>query len=86
MFAKIVNDPSRDIRMTIAGDATTWSITYNLHSDNSRGVIYYSNIFIIQATGFVFITLYFLHNSRMGPIRYSVTLLQTRKAFQGQTL
>ncbi len=38
---------------TIIGDATTWSITYDRPSDNSRGVIYNGNIFIIQATAFV---------------------------------
>jgi hypothetical protein len=32
--------------MMVIGDATTWSIT----SDNSRGVIYNHNIFMIQAT------------------------------------
>ncbi len=41
-------DTSRVIRMTIIGDATTWSITYNCHSDNSIGVIYDGNIFIIH--------------------------------------
>jgi hypothetical protein len=37
--------------MMIVGDATTWSITYDRHSDNSRGVIYDCNNFIIQETG-----------------------------------
>jgi hypothetical protein len=38
---------------TIIGDATTWSITYDHHSDNSRGIIYNRNIIPIQATAFV---------------------------------
>jgi hypothetical protein len=33
------------VRMTIINDATTWSIIYNCHSDDSRGVIYSCNIF-----------------------------------------
>jgi len=48
MYCKSVNDTSRVIRMTIVGDATTWSIT----SDDYRGVIYNRNIFTIQATGY----------------------------------
>ncbi len=43
----------RVIRMTIVSDATTWSITYDRHSDNSRGIIYNGKIFIIQTTAFV---------------------------------
>jgi hypothetical protein len=39
--------------MIIIGDATTWSISYNCHSDDSRGVIYNFSIYIIQATVFV---------------------------------
>jgi hypothetical protein len=35
--------------MMMVSDATTWSITYDCHSDDSRGVIYNRNIFIIQA-------------------------------------
>ncbi len=50
MFSQSLNDTSRVIRMTIVGDITTWSITYDCHSDNSRGVIYNNNIFIVQAT------------------------------------
>ncbi len=46
MFSRSINDNSK----VIAGDATTWSVTF----DNSRGVIYDRNIFIIQATGLVF--------------------------------
>jgi len=42
-------------RMTIIGDATTWCIT----SDNFRVVIYYLNIFIIQATGINAMDLHF---------------------------
>ncbi len=47
MFSKRMNDPSRVTKMTIVGDATTWNVT----SDDSRGVIYDRNIFIIQASG-----------------------------------
>jgi hypothetical protein len=47
MLSKSINDTSRIIRMMIVGDATTWSVT----SDDSRGVIYNCNIFIIEATG-----------------------------------
>jgi hypothetical protein len=36
--------------MMIVSDATTWSITYDHHYGDSRGVIYFRNIFIIQAT------------------------------------
>ncbi len=57
MFSKsIIDDPrsvtntSRAIRMTVVSDTTTWSITYNRRSDNSRGVIYNRNIFIILVT------------------------------------
>jgi hypothetical protein len=46
MFSRSVKDTSRVIRMTIISDSTTWSVT----SDDSRGVIYNCNIFIIQAT------------------------------------
>jgi hypothetical protein len=35
----------------ILGDATAWSITYDRHSDSSRGVIYNHNILILQGTG-----------------------------------
>ncbi len=44
MFSRSVNDDSRSIivyRM-IVSDATTWSVTYTLHSDDH-------NIFIIEA-------------------------------------
>jgi hypothetical protein len=46
MFSGSINDTSRNVRMMIIGDATTWNIT----SDHSRVVIYISNIFVIQAT------------------------------------
>ncbi len=46
MFSWSINDTSRVVRMTIVGDATTRSVT----SEDSRGVIYILNIFIIQAT------------------------------------
>jgi hypothetical protein len=47
MFSRSINDTFRVIRMTIVGDATTYSIT----SDDSRGVIYDHNNFIIEAIG-----------------------------------
>ena len=37
--------------MMIIGNATTWSITYDRHSDGSSGGIYKRNTFIKQATG-----------------------------------
>jgi hypothetical protein len=46
------NDTSTVIRMTIVSDTTTWSITYNHHSDDSRDVIYDCNIFLNQATDY----------------------------------
>jgi hypothetical protein len=49
--SKSKNDTSRVIRMMIVSDATTWSITYDRHSDDSTGVICDRNVFIIQATG-----------------------------------
>ncbi len=36
----LVNDTSRVIRMTIVNDASSYGVTYNHHSDDSRGVIY----------------------------------------------
>jgi hypothetical protein len=50
MLSRSINDTSRVIIMTIIGDAATWSITYNQYSDNSRGVIYDLNVFIIHTT------------------------------------
>jgi hypothetical protein len=64
MFSKSINDTSRVIRMTIAGDATTWSIIIEssfaiiiclkyrlLENIYSTGVTHYSpNIFIVEAT------------------------------------
>jgi hypothetical protein len=38
--------------MTIVSDATTWSITYSHHCDDSRDVIDDCNIFINQATDY----------------------------------
>jgi hypothetical protein len=43
--------------MTLIGDASTWSVTYDHISDNSRGVIYECNIFIIQTTDFFIMAL-----------------------------
>ncbi len=41
------NDNSRVVRMTMIGDTTTYySITYNHHSDNSRGAKYDLNKFM----------------------------------------
>jgi len=48
--SKSINDTSRVVRITIVSDATTWSVTYDHHSDSSRGVIYDHNIFITHAT------------------------------------
>jgi hypothetical protein len=45
MFSRSINDTFRVIRMTTVGDTTTWSITYDHHSENTRGVIYDYNIF-----------------------------------------
>jgi hypothetical protein len=60
MFSKSINVTS-GVRITIVGDAaTTWSITQDRHSDDSGGVIYNFNIFMIQTTDkatFVNITL-----------------------------
>jgi hypothetical protein len=36
----IVNDNSRVVRMSIISDAPSCGVTYDHHSDNSRGVIY----------------------------------------------
>jgi hypothetical protein len=45
-----VNDTSRNVRMMITSDDTTWCVTYDCRSGDSRGVIYDRNIFILQAT------------------------------------
>ncbi len=50
MFSMIINDTSRVIRMTVTGNAATWSITYNCYSDNFK-VLIYDHMFIIQVTG-----------------------------------
>jgi hypothetical protein len=47
MFYRSVNDTSRAVRMMITGNTTTWVSLLLL----TRGVIYDSNIFIIQVTG-----------------------------------
>jgi hypothetical protein len=49
MSSRSVNDSSRVVRITIIGDATTWSAT----SGDSRGAIYNRNIFILPATDFI---------------------------------
>jgi hypothetical protein len=51
MLSRSINDTSRVTRMMIIGYVTTWSITYDCHSDDSKGVIYNHNNFILQATG-----------------------------------
>ncbi len=38
--------------ITIVSDPPNCGITYNCHSDYSRGVIYDHNVFIVQATEF----------------------------------
>jgi hypothetical protein len=37
-------------QFTAVSDAPSCGVTYNRHSDNSRGAIYDRNIFIVQAT------------------------------------
>jgi hypothetical protein len=37
--------------MTIIGAATTWSVSYDFHSDDPRLVIYDRNVVIIHAKG-----------------------------------
>jgi hypothetical protein len=37
--------------ITIVSDAPNCGVTYNHHSDDTRGVIYDCNMFIVQATG-----------------------------------
>ncbi len=46
MFSRSINDTSIVNRMMLVGDATTWSSTYDGHSDDSRGVIFDHNIFV----------------------------------------
>jgi hypothetical protein len=36
----------------ILSDAPSCGVTHELHSDDSRGVIYIRNMFIIEATGY----------------------------------
>ncbi len=60
MLSRSVNDSTRVIRMMIISDASTWSVTYDHHSDNSRGVIYDGNILIIQASGVNFINILYV--------------------------
>jgi hypothetical protein len=50
MFSRSIIVDSSIIYET-SSDATTWSSTFNHHSDNFRGVIYNHNSFIKQATG-----------------------------------
>ncbi len=51
MFSESINDTSGVVGIRIIGDATTWSVTYNRHSDNSRVIVYNRNLFSMQATG-----------------------------------
>ncbi len=46
MFSRSVNDTSRVVR----GDATAWSNTYDRNLDDSIGVFYNRNIFIVLST------------------------------------
>ncbi len=39
------------VKLTTISDAPSCGVTYDCHLDDSRGVIYDSNIFIIHATG-----------------------------------
>jgi hypothetical protein len=48
IISRSTNDTSIVFRMTIVSETTTWSITYDCNSDDSRGVIYDHNVFIIQ--------------------------------------
>jgi hypothetical protein len=59
MFSRSLNDTSRVIRMTIIADTTTWSITYNCHSEDSRGVIYDGSIFVIRLKFDLIVKLFF---------------------------
>jgi len=38
------------VRMTIIGDDTAWSVTYDRHSDDSRVVVYDRNLFVTVDT------------------------------------
>jgi hypothetical protein len=44
--------------LTTVRDSPNCAITYNRHSDDSRGVIYNGYIFIIQATDYLPLFLY----------------------------
>jgi hypothetical protein len=46
MFPRSVIDTTRAL-----GDATTWSVIYDCHSDDSRGIIHDCNISMILFTG-----------------------------------
>ncbi len=49
-------------------DTTTWSITYDCHSHNSRGVIYNLHIIIIHVSGDVFTDFCFIVGLGMNSI------------------
>jgi hypothetical protein len=53
MFSRSLNDTFSVVRMTIVGDATTWSVILepSCLNDDSRVVIYDRNMFMIQASG-----------------------------------
>jgi hypothetical protein len=73
--SRIVNDDSKMMLHIVV------SLT-----DDSKGVIYDHNMFIVKATGATFATLHFVHNFRMRPIRYSLTLHYAGKDCLDQTL
>jgi hypothetical protein len=62
MFSRSVNDTSRVVKLTIIGDATTWSITYDCRSGDPKDVIYNCQIFIVQASLVHKIFIHFLQN------------------------
>jgi len=43
----------------IVSDAPYCGVTYNRHSDDSRGIIYDRNMFIVQATGVYVIKMFY---------------------------
>ncbi len=44
--SRCTDDTNRVVRMMIINDATSRSVTYDYHSDNSRAVIYDCNILV----------------------------------------
>jgi hypothetical protein len=83
MFPRSVNDNSRVVRMTIIGDATTFSVT-----DDSRDVIYDRSIFITRATDLIvffffspsgFDRNFFIVSCLLGDSAIGAELIQCRK-------